>query len=170
MSSRTHLGHGRWLAAFALASTLLGACSSDDGGLPPGSDPEGDASASGDASPGSDASVKGDSAAPADASVDAGPSFSGEATYYAANGTGACGFPASPSDLFVAAMNKAQYSKSVCGKCVSVTGPKGTVKVRIVDLCPGCAFGGLDLSEQAFAKIAPLSAGRVKITWSFVPC
>ncbi len=53
---------------------------------------------------------------------------------------------------------------------VLVTGPKGMVKVRIVDLCPGCAFGGLDLSEQAFGAIAALSAGRVKITWYVVPC
>jgi expansin (peptidoglycan-binding protein) len=167
----SHLGHGRWFAVLALASTLVAACSSDDDGLPPGSDPEGDASTAADTStPGSDASANADGASAVDASIDAGPTFSGEATYYAANGTGACGFPASPSDLFVTAMNKAQYTKSVCGKCVSVTGPKGTVKVRIVDLCPGCAFGGLDLSEQAFAKISPLSAGRVKITWSFVPC
>jgi expansin (peptidoglycan-binding protein) len=70
----------------------------------------------------------------------------------------------------VAAMNKAQYAKSVCGKCILVTGPKGTVKVRIVDLCPGCASGDVDLSEEAFAKIALLSAGRVKISWSFVTC
>ena len=67
-------------------------------------------------------------------------------------------------------MNGAQYQKSLCGQCVLVTGPKGTVKVRIVDLCPGCAMGGLDLSSQAFAAIAALSAGRVKITWHFVPC
>jgi expansin (peptidoglycan-binding protein) len=159
--------------ALAVASLLLGACSSDDDVLSRGPDTEADASA--EAASSDDASAKADGTSTADAAtaVDAatdGGSYSGEATYYAADGTGACGFAASPNDLFVAAMNKAQYAKSVCGKCVSVTGPKGTVKVRIVDLCPGCSFGSLDLSEQAFAKISPLSAGRVKITWSFVPC
>ncbi len=67
-------------------------------------------------------------------------------------------------------MNGSQYKKSWCGQCVVVTGPMGTVKVRIVDLCPGCAFGGLDLSRQAFEAIAPLSAGRVKISWYAVAC
>jgi expansin (peptidoglycan-binding protein) len=96
--------------------------------------------------------------------------FSGEATYYAADGTGACGFKASPNDLNVGALNGDQYKKSWCGQCVLVTGPKGTVKVRIVDLCPGCSMGDLDLSKQAFSAIAALSAGRVKITWHVVTC
>jgi expansin (peptidoglycan-binding protein) len=94
----------------------------------------------------------------------------GQATYYNADGTGACGFKATPNDLDVAALNGSQYKKSWCGQCALVTGPKGMVKVRIVDLCPGCAFGGLDLSQQAFEAIAALSAGRVKITWHVVPC
>lgn len=108
---------------------------------------------------------------PTDAAADAAPvpTFSGEATYYAADGTGACGFAAT-TNLMVAAMNKAQYQKSVCGKCVRVKGPKGEVTVRIVDLCPGCKQGDLDLSEEAFTQVAALSAGRVKISWSFVTC
>jgi expansin (peptidoglycan-binding protein) len=96
--------------------------------------------------------------------------YSGEATYYDANGTGACGFPANPSEVNVAAMNKAQYSKAVCGRCALVTGPNGTVKVRIIDLCPGCSMGDVDLNRDAFKAIAPLSAGRVKIKWRFVTC
>lgn len=96
---------------------------------------------------------------------------SGEATYYATGGAGACGLKPRANDLMVAAMNKPQYAKSVCGKCAQVTGPKGTtVKVRIVDLCPGCRRGDLDLSKQAFGAIAALSTGRVRITWHFVPC
>ena len=159
--------------ALAVGATLIVACSSSDDGALSHGDTEADASATAEASaPGSDAgtNAKADAVSPADAAIDAGPTFTGEATYYAADGTGACGFAASPSDLMVTAINKSQYAKSLCGRCVSVTGPKGTVKVRIVDLCPGCAFGGLDLGAQAFAKISPLSAGRVKITWSFVPC
>ena len=114
---------------------------------------------------------------PTDARADApagdaatGTIYMGQATYYNADGTGACGFKATPNDLDVAALNGSQYKKSWCGQCALVTGPKGMVKVRIVDLCPGCAFGGLDLSQQAFEAIASLSAGRVKITWHFIPC
>jgi expansin (peptidoglycan-binding protein) len=51
-----------------------------------------------------------------------------------------------------------------------VSGPNGKVTVRIVDLCPECQTGHLDLSMQAFAQIADLAAGRVPITWQLVPC
>lgn len=96
---------------------------------------------------------------------------SGEATYYAADGTGSCSFDASPDDLMVAAMNAPDYANAAwCGACVAVTGPAGSVVVRIVDQCPGCAHGDLDLSEEAFAMISPLSAGRVAITWHEVAC
>ncbi len=95
----------------------------------------------------------------------------GEGTYYAATGAGACSFDASPNDLMVAAMNMPDYAGSaVCGACVTVAGPSGTITVRIVDLCPGCASGDLDLSESAFAKIADPVLGRVPISWQFVSC
>ena len=95
----------------------------------------------------------------------------GVATYYAATGDGACGFGPSPNDLNVAAMDQPEWNGSaVCGECVAVTGPKGSVTVRIVDLCPECEPGHLDLSQQAFAQIADVSAGRVSITWKVVPC
>ncbi|MBN9163623.1 MAG: hypothetical protein J0I07_21835 [Myxococcales bacterium] len=97
------------------------------------------------------------------------PEESGEATYYNAEGLGACGIQ-TPPDYLVAAINDEQYSKANCGRCVSVTGPKGTVVVRIIDKCPGCDSGDLDLSITAFTKIADKSAGRVKIKWRFVDC
>jgi len=95
----------------------------------------------------------------------------GEATYYGATGAGACSFDASPGDLMVAAMNLPDYAGSaVCGACAAVEGPSGAVTVRIVDLCPECASGDLDLSESAFATIADPKLGRVPITWRFVSC
>lgn len=95
----------------------------------------------------------------------------GEGTYYAADGSGNCSFDASPQDLRVAAMNHVDYAGSaVCGACVRVSGPSGAVTVRIVDQCPECAQGDLDLSPQAFDGIAARSLGRVAIRWQFVPC
>lgn len=116
------------------------------------------------------ASSTGDASAN-DGGADAGATaeYEGEATYYDANGTGACGFPAS-NDFMVAAINDEQYSKTNCGRCVEVTGPNGKVVVRIVDKCPGCGTGDLDLSQTAFGKIAKLSAGRIAIKWHFVTC
>jgi len=97
------------------------------------------------------------------------PLHQGIATYYYATGDGACMFGASPNDLMVAAMNAEEYNHSIyCGAYVSVQGPKGAVTVRIVDLCPECKAGHLDLSLEAFAEIADVAAGRVNITWRVV--
>lgn len=99
------------------------------------------------------------------------PEASGEGTYYAATGAGNCSFDATPNDLLVAAMNAPDYAGAQwCGACVEVTGPNGSVTVRIVDQCPECQKGDLDLSREAFEVISPLSAGRVPITWHEVAC
>jgi expansin (peptidoglycan-binding protein) len=61
----------------------------------------------------------------------------------------------------VAAVNRTD----LCGAYAVVTGPKGSVTVRIVDLCPGCDPGDIDLSQAAFSRIADLSDGRVAVSW-----
>jgi expansin (peptidoglycan-binding protein) len=96
----------------------------------------------------------------------------GIATYYDfASGDGACMFGPSPDDLDVAAMNDEQWEGSrVCGACALVTGPRGQVVVRIVDHCPECRRGHLDLSPQAFGKVAEIADGRVDITWQLQAC
>jgi expansin len=100
------------------------------------------------------------------------PTRTGEGTYYGANGQGACGFAADDSEpLLVAAMNLPDWNGSrVCGMCAEVTGPLGTVTVRVVDQCPECDSGDLDLSPEAFDLIAERAAGRVPISWTEVPC
>jgi expansin (peptidoglycan-binding protein) len=78
-------------------------------------------------------------------------------------------FDPSPADLMVAAMNAEEYDHAAyCGAYVAVTGPRGGVTVRIVDLCPECLAGHLDLSREAFAAIADLPLGRVPISWQLV--
>jgi expansin len=97
------------------------------------------------------------------------PVHIGIATYYDATGDGACLFGPSPGDLMVAAMSAVEYDDAAwCGAYVHVTGPEGEVTVRIVDLCPECGAGHLDLSVEAFAEIAPLPLGIVPITWQVV--
>jgi expansin (peptidoglycan-binding protein) len=91
---------------------------------------------------------------------------SGEGTYYNANGGGNCSFDPSPGDLMVAALNTPDYHDSLlCGAYIEVTGPNGSVVVRVVDRCPECPAGDVDMSQQAFERIAALVAGRVPITW-----
>jgi expansin (peptidoglycan-binding protein) len=101
--------------------------------------------------------------------ADTNPIHQGIATYYYATGAGACMFDPSPDDLMVAAMNADEYDNAVvCGAYVHVIGPQGAVNVRIVDLCPECQAGHLDLSQEAFAQIADLPQGRVPITWQVI--
>jgi expansin (peptidoglycan-binding protein) len=88
--------------------------------------------------------------------------------YEAGDGNGACLFGPSP-DLMVAAMNTADYQTSAaCGAHVLVRAANGrSLTVRITNECPlPCAPGQLDLSQQAFAKLADLKVGRLPITWS----
>jgi expansin (peptidoglycan-binding protein) len=94
---------------------------------------------------------------------------SGQATYYAATGGGNCMFGPSPNDLMVCAMNNTEYdSSSVCGASIRVKGRLGEITVRIVDRCPECPVGNIDLSKEAFAKIDDTIRGRVPVTWWYV--
>ncbi len=100
------------------------------------------------------------------------PERTGEATYYdTADGSGNCSFDRTPEDLLVGAMNQLDYADSAaCGTCASIDGPMGQVTVRIVDRCPECPRGNIDLSPSAFDRLAARSAGRVAIRWRYVPC
>jgi hypothetical protein len=89
----------------------------------------------------------------------------GEASFYIVTPDGACEFGAKSMTL-VAALPQALWNgKANCGRHVVVNGPKGSVKVQIVDLCPGCESDKLDLSRDAFARIADLDRGIVPIKW-----
>ncbi|MFI5566139.1 expansin EXLX1 family cellulose-binding protein [Streptomyces sp. NPDC051740] len=100
-----------------------------------------------------------------------GTSYSGVATHYdAGDGDGACLYGPS-ADRMTAAMNTTDYETSkACGAYVLVRAADGaSVTVRITNECPApCAPGQLDLSREAFAKLAGLSAGKIPVTWSLL--
>ena len=145
------------MRGFVLLIGLAAACSSTHGGAGDG----GGGAGGGGAGGGGGGGGAGPITAPE----------SGVATYYDATGAGACSFDPTPNDLDVAAIDMPEWNGSApCGECAAVTGPNGSITVRIVDLCPGCEQGHLDLSMEAFAKIADVSAGRVPIKWQVVPC
>ncbi len=76
----------------------------------------------------------------------------GDGTYYDADGSGNCSFDPT-GDLMVGAMNHTEYADSaVCGACVHITGPSGEATVKIVDQCPECKVGDIDLSPEAFSS------------------
>jgi expansin (peptidoglycan-binding protein) len=97
-----------------------------------------------------------------------GVTYRGVATFYDADGGGACLYDPS-GDVMTGAMNTTDYESSkACGAYVLVHAANGaTITVRITNECPGdCAPGQIDLSAQAFAKLAAPSAGRIPITWN----
>lgn len=112
-----------------------------------------------------------EAAAPSTGRIRPGAFYRGVATAYeAGDGNGACLYGPS-SDLMIAAMNTTDYETSrACGAYVRVRAANGaSVTVRITNECPApCAPGQLDLSQQAFAKLAPLKVGRIPITWSLL--
>ena len=97
-----------------------------------------------------------------------GTTYSGDGTYYGGGSLGNCSFDQNLGVLY-AAMNATDYEGArTCGAHVQVTGPDGTVTVQIVDQCPECAKGDIDLSPEAFDLIADPVDGRVPITWKLV--
>ncbi|MGI5452447.1 expansin EXLX1 family cellulose-binding protein [Streptomyces sp. CA-249302] len=97
-----------------------------------------------------------------------GVTYRGVATFYDADGGGACLFDPS-GDVMTGAMNTTDYEASkACGAYVVVHAASGaSITVRITNECPGdCAPGQIDLSAEAFAKLAAPSAGRIPITWT----
>ncbi len=162
-------------AAAALGLLSLSACGDDQGG---GSGDEGGGGSSGSlvtSGPGGETNGPGAGSGQGPSGSGAGvpcggeAEHTGEATYYDADGTGNCSFAADPG--FVAALNDPDYESAAwCGACAAVDGPNGSIVVHIVDRCPECASGDLDLSPNAFEAIAPLEQGRVPITWKWAAC
>ncbi|MEU7874345.1 expansin EXLX1 family cellulose-binding protein [Dactylosporangium sp. NPDC049140] len=90
----------------------------------------------------------------------------GSASYYTAGRNGMCNL-GTPADGAYAAVGRAEYAGGKgCGTLLDVTGPNGTTRVQVVDLCPGCPAGKIDLGKGAFAKIGSLGAGVIPVTYA----
>jgi len=90
---------------------------------------------------------------------------SGSASYYSTRGNGMCSLGSPTTDAYVA-IGPAEYAGgAACGTYLDVTGPNGTTRVQVVDQCPGCPAGKIDLSRAAFARIGALSAGIIPVTY-----
>ncbi|KAI0718969.1 riboflavine-aldehyde-forming enzyme [Cerioporus squamosus] len=110
----------------------------------------------------------------------------GTATYYQPNGGfGACGAPSQNSD-FVVALSPSEYAGGAnCWRhigvwCMSLfslmSGQMNSrdfsdqgrfVDVTVVDECPGCEPGHIDLSEGAFQQLASLDAGLIQVDYNY---
>lgn len=92
---------------------------------------------------------------------------SGQATLYdLKNGGGNCSYVGPPRDGLYVALPPGEYAKGAkCGGYLQVRGPKGSVRVKIVDQCPECAARHIDLGRTAFARIADPVQGKVAVTY-----
>ncbi|CAG8703490.1 1654_t:CDS:2, partial [Ambispora leptoticha] len=90
-------------------------------------------------------------------------------------------------DDYIVALNKPDYLKYApekhnnsappslaCGKKVRIyhmndeKSPTKSVDATIVDLCPECKSGDLDLYPVVFNKLSNQSTGRISISWEFL--
>lgn len=99
-----------------------------------------------------------------------GATYRGLATWYRTDGGGACLYGAG-GDPMTAAMNSVDYEGSqACGAYVRVRAANGrTITVQINNVCPApCRVHQLDLSPQAFAKLADPKTGQLDVTWQLL--
>ncbi|MDG4829213.1 expansin EXLX1 family cellulose-binding protein [Solwaraspora sp. WMMD1047] len=94
----------------------------------------------------------------------------GKATFYDSGGAGGnCSYPSAPADRMYVALGPSEYADAAaCGGYLDVTGPKGKVRVLVMDRCPECPAGHIDLSKEAFAKIADPVQGIVPVSYRAV--
>jgi len=85
-------------------------------------------------------------------------------------GLGACGKHNVASD-FIVALNTPQYGGGYpgpnCFKTITMTYNGKTTQATVMDQCPGCPYGGLDLSRGLFNFFASESVGILYGTWYF---
>ncbi|WP_245848502.1 expansin EXLX1 family cellulose-binding protein [Lentzea kentuckyensis] len=91
------------------------------------------------------------------------------ATFYGTDGGGACSYDPGPDPLTVA-MNWSDYEDSkACGAYILVRANGKSLTVRVTNLCPApCRVGQLDLSREAFARLADPQQGEIPVTWTLV--
>ncbi|HEY1626031.1 MAG TPA: expansin EXLX1 family cellulose-binding protein [Streptosporangiaceae bacterium] len=77
-----------------------------------------------------------------------------------------CSIEPLAGDGLYASLPPRQYGNGTdCGAYLTITGPRGTVRAEIVDICPGCSAGQLDLSTAAFSRIQPLADGTAPVSY-----
>ncbi|KAI0055501.1 hypothetical protein BV25DRAFT_1996130 [Artomyces pyxidatus] len=85
-------------------------------------------------------------------------------------GLTACG-NSYPASAHVVALNSAQFGGGYpgpnCFKMITLTVGSKSTQAQIVDECPGCPFGGLDLTEGLFTFFADESVGVLTGSWTF---
>uniref|UniRef100_H3GJJ7 Expansin-like EG45 domain-containing protein n=1 Tax=Phytophthora ramorum TaxID=164328 RepID=H3GJJ7_PHYRM len=108
--------------------------------------------------------------------------FQGDGTAYTLGqvSSGNCNFMSynSLAPTNYAALNEVQWNNlGNCGRCAQVScvdsqcaDQTASAIVQIVDRCPECKYGDLDLSPTVFKAVTGFDPSRLKIRWQFVDC
>lgn len=80
--------------------------------------------------------------------------------------------------VYYAAINAPQWNRArQCGRCIQARCVDARCKVKnkwvtvyVMDQCPECKYGDIDLSVNAFKELSGLSPDRVKVEWSWTSC
>jgi len=93
----------------------------------------------------------------------------GEGTWFEV-GLGNCGYRNVNSEKIVAVSLGMYYDSDKCGQYVRITNAADgrSVYAMTRDSCVGCRYYDLDMSPAAFEALAPLSVGRIQISWNFM--
>ena len=104
-----------------------------------------------------------------------GTTYTGDITYYTP-GLGSCGITSTEAEDVVAlpfAMMAAvsppnPNDNPYCGRMITIQNGDKTATAKVVDTCPGCVGGSIDLSPTVFTELAAMSLGRVSgVNWWF---
>ncbi|KAK7920015.1 hypothetical protein PG985_008037 [Apiospora marii] len=106
--------------------------------------------------------------------VSAAAGTSGTSTFYGGNlNGGTCSFSSYtiPSGIYGTAFSGSAWNNGAkCGSCLEVSAKGKTIKVMVVDKCPECEPGHLDLFEDAWKALSPGSSDPMTTTWTEVEC
>lgn len=98
--------------------------------------------------------------------------ISGRGTFYSV-GMGNCGWQSS-SNQYVVALNTAQYGSTsqvsgACGQTVTINYNGKSAQAQIVDSCPTCPYGALDMSTGLFSYLTNgnMGLGEIQMSWSW---
>jgi hypothetical protein len=91
----------------------------------------------------------------------------GQAVFYdPGQAAGSCGLGPFPAGGRYASLPPRSYASGrACGSYLDVSGPRGTVRAEVVDVCTDCAAGTVNLSRAAFARIADPRTGMVVVSY-----
>jgi len=89
-------------------------------------------------------------------------------TYYdVTTGEVACGGRYQPSDATVAMNTRDFAGGSACHKQITIHYNGKSEVATIVDLCPTCGGGGIDMTQGLFERFASISVGELHLDWSW---